>query len=134
MKPYVLITRPVSPTAIELLTLVCDILPRIALPERRRADNRLIAANAHALLLATPDRIDDIVLHDFPALRVVACTFRLPEHLDVAACTRRGIWVTNVTTRWCHKDAEIDAARNILDVLSGDTPRHALNEVLQSAA
>jgi hypothetical protein len=31
-------------------------------------------------------------------------------------------------------EAELEAARNILDVLGGDTPRGALNEVLQPAA
>ena len=78
--------------------------------------------------------IDDLLLRDFPRLRVIACTFRLPEHIDVAACTRRGVWVTSVATRWPGTEAEIEAARNILDVFSGDTPRGAMNEVLPSAA
>lgn len=134
MKPFVLITRPVSADAVEMLTTVCELLPRIQLPDRRRSDCRMIAANAHALLLATPDRIDQIVLQDFPALRVIACTFRLLEHIDLPACTRRGIWVTNVTSRWFARDAELEAARNILDVLGGDTPRGALNAVMAPAA
>jgi len=32
------------------------------------------------------------------------------------------------------KEAQIEAARNILDVFSGDTPRGALNEVLRPVA
>jgi hypothetical protein len=58
----------------------------------------------------------------------------MPEHIDVAACTRRGVWVTNVATKWPGTQAEIEAARNILDVFGGDIPRGAMNEVLQPAA
>ena len=94
----------------------------------------LSSRTAHALLAATPERIDDSLLAGCHSLGIVACTFRIPEHIDIAACTRRGIWVTNVMSHWLGKDAEIEAARNILDVLSGDTPRGALNEVLQTAA
>lgn len=134
MKPYVMITRPVAPAAVELLSSVCDILPRIALAERRRGNFFMVAACTEALLLATPERVDDQLLRDFPRLRALACTFRLPEHIDVAACTRRGVWVTNVATQWPGCDAEIEAARNILDVFGGDIPRGAMNEVLQPAA
>ena len=134
MKPNVLITRPVSPSAIELLSSVCDTLPRVPMSSRHHGDFKLIAECTDALLLGTTEHVDDALLRAFPQLRVIACTFRLPEHIDVAACTRRGIWVTNVATRWLGKEAEIEAARNILDVMSGDTPRGAMNEVLQSAA
>ena len=134
MKPFVLITRPVAGAAVEMLMTVCEVLPRIAVAERRRPDNRLIAANTQAILLGTPDRFDTIVLRDFPLLRVIACTFRLPEHIDLAACTQRGIWVTNVTSHWFARDAEIEAARNILDVLGGDPPRCAINDALAPAA
>ena len=134
MKPYVMISRPVAPAAIEMLTSVCDILPRIDLTRGRRGSFALVAGCASALQLASPERIDEALLGDFPRLRVIACTFRLPEHIDVAACTRRGIWVTNVTMRRAEGEAEIEAARNILDVLSGDIPRGAINEVLPTAA
>ena len=134
MKPLVVITHRVHADAIELLTSLCD----VALVTNRTAYARLemkeLARHAHALLAATPERIDESLLAGCHGLRIVACTFRIPEHIDIGACTRRGIWVTNVMSRWLGKEAEIEAARNILDVLSGDTPRGALNEVLQTAA
>ncbi len=134
MKPYVMITRHVAPAAVELLTSVCDILPRVAIAASQRGDFSLVAASADALLMATPERIDATLLHRFPRLRVIACTYRLPEHIDVSACTRRGVWITNIATRRDGDDAEIEAARNILDVLGGDIPRGAMNDVLQPAA
>jgi len=134
MKPFVMITRPVAPAAVEMLTSVCSTLPRVDISHRRHSDFSLVAGATDALLLATAERVDEALLRAFPQLRVVACTFRLPEHVDVAACTRRGIWVTNVATRGLGEDAEIEAARNILDVLGGDTPRGAMNEVLLPAA
>ncbi len=134
LKPFVLISRPVVPAAIEMLITVCDILPRVDLGGDRRRDFALVAGCAQALQLASPERIDDKLLDEFPRLQVIACTFRLPEHIDVAACTRRGIWVTNVAMRREDAEAEIEAARNILDVLSGDIPRGAVNEILLPAA
>jgi len=134
MKPNVLISRPVSPVAVELLTSVCDTLPRVELSNRGKSNFPLVARCADALLLGTTERIDEVLLSDFPRLRVIACTFRLPEHIDVAACTRRGVWVTSVATRCPGTEAEVEAARNILDVFGGDTPRGAMNEVLPTAA
>jgi phosphonate dehydrogenase len=134
MKPLVVITHRVHADAVELLLTVCD----VALVDMRSAYARqqlkAVARNASGLLAATPERIDASLLAACHRLRVLACTFRIPEHVDIAACTRRGIWVTNVMSRWLDKEAEIEAARNILDVISGDTPRGALNEILSNAA
>ena len=134
MKPIALINHYVGPAVIDLLTSVCQVMPRVALDSRSRQEITLLAGCADALLVVTPERIDDALLRDFRRLRVVACAFRIPEHVDIAACTRRGIWVTNVMMWHPCAEAELEAARNILDVLGGDTPRGALNEVLQPAA
>ena len=109
-------------------------MPRVALDSHPRQEITLLAGCADALLVATPERIDDALLRDCRRLRVVACAFRIPQHVDIAACTRRGIWVTNVMMRHPGAEAELEAARNILDVLASDAPRGALNEVLQPAA
>jgi len=134
MKPIALITRYVDPAAIALLTSVCEVMPRVALDSHSHHKTTFLAGCADALLVAIPERIDDALLRDYRRLRVVACAFRIPEHVDIAACTRRGVWVTNVMMRDPGAEAEIEAARNILDVLAGDAPRGALNEVLQPAA
>ena len=76
MKPHALITRPVSTAAIELLTSVCDTLPRVAMNRPHQSNFRLIAECTDALLLCTTEHVDDALLSEFPRLRVVACTFR----------------------------------------------------------
>lgn len=134
MKPLVVITHRIHADAIELLLSLCDVAlvnTRIGAAQRELKE---LARNAHALLAATPERIDDALLAGCHKLRVVACTFRVPEHIDIGACTRRGIWVTTAMSHWHDKEAQIEAARNILDVFGGDVPRGALNEVLQTAA
>jgi phosphonate dehydrogenase len=134
MKPLVVLTHCVHTDAVELLLTTCE----VALVDMRstyaRRELKKLARNASGLLAATPERIDASLLASCHRLRVLACTFRIPEHVDIAACTRRGIWVTNVMAHWLDREAEIEAARNILDVISGDTPRGALNEVLSNAA
>jgi phosphonate dehydrogenase len=134
MKPLVVITHRVHADAIELLLSLCDVALVTTRTAYARHETKELARNAHALLAATPERIDESLLAGCHRLGIVACTYRIPEHIDIGACTRRGIWVTNVMSRWLDKDAEIEAARNILDVLSGDTPRGALNQIFQSAA
>ena len=134
MKPNVILSHYALPEAIELLSSVCDERAIRARSISARADLMLLARHAHALMVVNPERVDEALLSSCPRLKIVACAFKLPEHIDVAACTRRGIWVSNVIARRSGLDAEIEAARNILDVMGGDTPRSALNEVLQPAA
>jgi len=134
MKPNVILTHYAFPEAVNLLSSICDVRTVRARSMRARADLILLARHAHALMVVTPERVDEFMLSGCRNLRVVACAFRIPEHIDIPACTRRGIWVTNVIARTSDIDAEVEAARNILDVLGGDTPRGALNAVLQPAA
>ena len=134
MKPIVVITGRIHSDAIDLLESVCDVLPINLCRAYARHDLALLASQTQGLMAVIPERIDDALLRDCGRLRVVACTYRIPEHVDIAACTRRGIWVTNVMARWLGKEAEIEAARNILDALGGDTPRGALNEISWPAA
>ena len=134
MKPLVVITHRIHADAVELLLSLCDVALVTTRTAYARQELKEFASHAHALLAATPERIDESLLAGWHRLGIVACTFRIPEHIDIGACTRRGIWVTNVMSHWLGKDAEIEAARNILDALSGDTPRGALNEILSNAA
>ncbi len=49
---------------------------------------------AEGLMVCMADRIDEELLAGFPRLRVVAGVFKGYDDIDVAACTRRGVWVT----------------------------------------
>ena len=134
MKPIVLITRRVDPAVVELLTSVCHVLPRLGSSSHPLQHIRLLAGCANALLMTTPEYVDELLLKNCPRLRVIACAFRIAEHIDIAACTRRGIWVTNVLRQDHGTGAELEAARNVLDVFGGDMPRGAVNEILLPAA
>ncbi len=134
MKPTVILTHYAYAEAIDLLASVCDVSAVRAHCASSRLELAMRARHADALMLVTPDGIDDALLAGCRNLKIVSCAFRIPEHVDIAACTRRGIWVTNVLTRNGGRDAELEAARNILDALGGDPPRSALNFVLQPAA
>ena len=43
-----------------------------------------------------PDSVDDAFLAACPKLRIIACALKGFDNFDVAACTRRGIWITAV--------------------------------------
>ncbi len=134
MKPLVILTNRIHTDGVELLLTLCDVALVSTRSVHARHEFAAIARNAAAVLTASPEHIDESLLAGCRNLRIVACTFRIPEHIDIQACTARGIWVTTVMSRRHGTEAEIEAARNILDVLSGDTPRGALNQVLQTAA
>src|SRR5215467_10045140 len=55
-----------------------------------------LAKDADAFLAFMPDRIDDAWLLRAPKLRVIAAALKGYDNFDLAACTRRGIWVSNV--------------------------------------
>lgn len=49
---------------------------------------------AQGLMVCMADRIDEDLLASFPRLRVVAGLLKGHDNIDVAACARRGVWVT----------------------------------------
>jgi phosphonate dehydrogenase len=55
-----------------------------------------LAKDADAFLAFMPDVIDDAWLLRAPKLRVIAAALKGHDNFDLAACTRRGIWVSNV--------------------------------------
>jgi phosphonate dehydrogenase len=129
MKPVVIVTHRIHPHAIQLLCSLCEIAPIMVRHDSARAALLATLRNAHALLLPTTEHIDESMLCAARELCVVACAFHIPEHIDISACTRRGIWVTTAPADYTNSEAELIAARNILDALGGDTPRNALNTV-----
>jgi phosphonate dehydrogenase len=55
-----------------------------------------LAKDADAFLAFMPDVVDDAWLSNAPKLRVVAAALKGHDNFDLAACTRRGVWVSNV--------------------------------------
>jgi glyoxylate reductase len=94
-KPRVFITRKLALDPRQVLGPGIDIdqhdsdlaVPREALLQRTH--------DAQALLPTLADRVDAELLDAAPRLRVVANHAVGYDNVDVAACTARGIWVTN---------------------------------------
>ena len=55
-----------------------------------------LAKDADAFLAFMPDMINDDWLLKAPKLRVIAAALKGYDNFDLAACTRRGVWVSNV--------------------------------------
>jgi len=95
-RPPALVTRPLGGEIMAFLAVRCDVevpdedraMPREELLER--------LAGKHGVLAMLTDRIDDEALDAAgPLLRVVANHAVGYDNVDVAACTRRGVVVTN---------------------------------------
>ena len=63
--------------------------------------------NADAMMGFMTDRVDDALLEQAPALRIIACALKGFDSYDVAACTRRGIWISNVPDLLTEPTAEL---------------------------
>lgn len=95
MKPTLLVTRQVFPEVIEHLETVFDVEgnPDDALWSPSELRER--AADKDALFVVASDKVDEDLLAACPRLRMVATGSVGYNHVDVAACARRGIVVTN---------------------------------------
>ena len=95
MKPRLLITRRVFPEVVEALSSAYEVEtnPDDAFwtPEETRAK----AAGCEALYVVATDRVDAALLEACPRLKIVATGSVGYNQIDVAACTARGIAVTN---------------------------------------
>jgi gluconate 2-dehydrogenase len=95
MKPRVLVTRRVFPEVLEALGQAWEVESNqddaFWSPETFREK----AAGCDALYLVATDRVDAAVIDACPRLRIVATGSVGYNHVDVAACSARGIVVTN---------------------------------------
>jgi phosphonate dehydrogenase len=87
--PLTIATHPVHADTIVLLRGRCevDVCERPPSP-RVLADQ---AADASALLVFMPDRVDLPLLDACPELLIVAGAFKGADNVDVEACTARGV-------------------------------------------
>ena len=95
-RPRVYITRRIPGEALQLLETHCDcrIFDHEDTPVPRDVLQRELAEAEGALVLIT-ERVDEELLASAPRLRVVANLAVGYDNIDVAACTRRGVLVTN---------------------------------------
>jgi glyoxylate/hydroxypyruvate/2-ketogluconate reductase len=95
VKPRLLITRRVFPEVVEALSAAYEVEtnPDDAFwtPEQTRAK----AAGCEALYVVATDRVDTALIEACPRLKIVATGSVGYNQIDVAACTARGIAVTN---------------------------------------
>jgi glyoxylate reductase len=93
-KPRVFVTRPLPAAALELLASQCELAVHpedAALAPAELAERCRDAAG----LLVVGVRVNEEVLSQAPSLKVVANCGVGYDNINVAACTRRGIVVTN---------------------------------------
>jgi glyoxylate reductase len=67
-------------------------------------------STTEALICLLVDRVDAAVLARAPALRVVACCAVGLDHVDLAAATARGVWVTHTPDVLTEATAELTVA------------------------
>jgi glyoxylate reductase len=94
-KPKVLATRPLFPAARDILERSFEVeywpvqekIPRAELLQR--------VAGKDALVCLLTEKVDDELLSAAPKLRIVSTVSVGYDHIDVSACTRRNVMVTN---------------------------------------
>jgi len=96
MKPKVILTHRVHPEVIELLADHCEVVPNTT-NETLASDEILRRSqDAEAIMTFMPDSVDEAFLRACPRLRVIGCALKGYDNYDVNACTRHGVWITNV--------------------------------------
>jgi phosphonate dehydrogenase len=108
--PLIVVTCRVHDEVIALLEpharLILNQSPDALAP----AELRERARDATALLVFMCDRVDDTLLAECPQLRVVAGALKGYDNIDVAAATRRRVYVANVPGHLTAPTAELAVA------------------------
>lgn len=96
MKPTVVLTHRVHPEVIELLAEHCQVIANDTDESLERDEIVRRAQGAEAVMTFMPDSVDEAFLGACPYLRVIGCALKGYDNYDVDACTRHGVWITNV--------------------------------------
>lgn len=96
MKPKVVLTHWVHPEVIRHLAPHCEVIANDTRDTLPRDEIIARARDAQAIMTFMPDSVDDEFLAACPHLKVIGCALKGYDNYDVDACTRRGVWITNV--------------------------------------
>jgi len=95
MKPRLLITRKVFPEVLHALSQAYEVQDNPDDAQWSQAEFHARLANCDALFVVATDRVDEAALQAAPHLKIVATGSVGYNHIDLAACSARGIAVTN---------------------------------------
>ncbi|MDE3110506.1 MAG: D-glycerate dehydrogenase, partial [Acidobacteriota bacterium] len=94
-RPKALATRPLFPAARAILDASFDVDYWPVQDKIPRAELLRRIAGCDALICLLTEKIDDELLAAAPKLRIVSTVSVGYDHIDVPACTRRNVMVTN---------------------------------------
>jgi phosphonate dehydrogenase len=123
MKPKIVLTHRVHPQVIERLAAHAEVIPNTTSETLACEEILRRAKDAEAIMTFMPDRVDEAFLRACPQLRVVGCALKGYDNYDVEACTRHGVWITNVPDLLTVPTAELTIGLLIgltRNVLAGD--------------
>lgn len=103
----VLVTSRIHPDVRALLASRFEVIANDRSEPWTRAEFVARVRAADAILAFMMDTIDDAVLAEARALRIVAGALKGYDNFDAAACTRRGVWLTIVSERLTAPTAEL---------------------------
>ena len=107
VKPEVVITQPVHPEVVELLSERCEVVTNDTDRTLSRQEVLDRAARASAIMVFMTDRVDEDFLLACPQLKIVAGALKGADNLDAEACARRGVWLTVCEDRLSRPTAEL---------------------------
>lgn len=92
----ILVTHRVFPETLAALSKIGTVLAPNPGERFSKTQIQKLAATANAMLVFMPDAISESQLRSSPRLGMIAGALKGYDNLDVDACTRRGVWVSNV--------------------------------------
>lgn len=93
-RPKVVVTHRVHDQVKQSLAAECDVVTNDGIESWPAEKLRKLAADAEALMIFMPDRIDEQFLANCPKLGIVSAALKGPDNIDIEACSRRGVWVS----------------------------------------
>src|SRR5215475_2404367 len=109
-RPKVVITHRVFDSVKDQLSRHCEVVANEEIESWPAEKLLQVSGEAQGLLVFMPDMIDEALLAACPQLKVIAAALKGYDHIDVAACTRRGVWVTVVPDLLSQPTAELALA------------------------
>ena len=121
VRPTVVVTNWVHPEVIETLGAHAEVIANATREAWPVAEVLERVRGADAVMAFMTDCVDEAFIATCPRLLIVACALKGFDNFDVAACTRRGVWVSIVPDLLTGPTAEltvglmIGLARNLLE-------------------